>query len=66
MSRLRCRFGWHDWTKFGLPKSTYGQLSQFRECSECGLINSKRGYHEQATTSVIEESINEGKSITQK
>lgn len=59
--RLRCRLGWHDWTRFGLPKMCYGQLTQFRECKECGVVNSKSGYHEQASTESIEESIEEGK-----
>ena len=61
MSSLRCRLGWHDWTRFGLPKSCYGQLTQFRECNRCGLVNSKSGYHEQATPDSIKESIEEGK-----
>ena len=61
MCRLRCRLGWHDWTKFGLPKNTYGQLTQFRECTECGMVNSKKQYHEQAAPDSIIESINEGK-----
>jgi hypothetical protein len=39
----------------------YGQLTQFRECKECGVVNSKSGYHEQASTESIEESIEEGK-----
>jgi len=63
--RIRCRLGWHEWTKFGLPKSCYGQLTQFRECSECGVVNSKKGYHEQASPASIEESISEGKATTQ-
>lgn len=60
--KFLCRVGWHDWAKFGLPKNTYGQLSQFRECKGCGLVNSRKGYHEQCTTASIEESINEGKN----
>lgn len=59
---IRCRIGWHDWTRFGLPKKGYGQLSQFRECKRCGLVNSKKGYHEQAQPSAIKESIDEGKA----
>lgn len=59
--RIRCRFGIHDWTRFGLPKSCYGQLTQFRECKECGVVDSKKGYHEQANPDDIKESIEEGK-----
>lgn len=59
---FRCRIGWHNWTKFGLPKKCYGQLSQFRECKRCGVVNSKKGYHEQATPEAIKESLDEGKA----
>ena len=59
--KLRCRLGWHNWTKFGLPKRCYGKLAQFRECSNCGLVSSKNGYHEQASPEAIKESIDEGK-----
>lgn len=59
--RLICRLGWHNWTRFGPAKKTYGNLTQFRECEVCGVINSKSGFYEQASASSIQESINEGK-----
>ena len=58
---VRCIIGIHNWTKFGLPKSCCRQLSQFRECKRCGVIDSKKIRYEQATPESIKESLDEGK-----
>ena len=38
MSSIRCKFGWHDWNKFGEIVKAYAGLTQFRSCKRCGKI----------------------------
>lgn len=37
---LRCRFGWHRWTKWGEIKRSKGGMfaEQHRSCVDCGQI----------------------------
>lgn len=59
MSSIRCRLGFHDWTKFGYPKNCYGKLFQFRQCQRCGIVNSKQIRQELVTSEKVNESLDE-------
>ncbi len=59
MSDLRCKVGWHDWSKFGEVVEAFGGLTQFRSCERCGKINYTSCYGNQASAEDINRTANQ-------
>lgn len=50
MSSIRCRVGFHDWSKYSEMVKAYDGLTQFRICNRCNRISYATCYGNQASS----------------